>query len=214
MAKINTVLFDFDGTVMNTNDAIIKSWQHTFKTYEGKERPIEEIIKTFGEPLLTAMEKVLPQIPVEESVETYRSYHGHNFGDSITVFPEMIDLLKEVKKRRYKTAVVTSRIRGTTEEGLNKYDMMKYFDYIVTGDECKKHKPDPEPILVALKHLGSTANETIMIGDTMFDILCAKNANVKSVLVGWTIAVTEEEKAGSNKPDYFIDNAMDLIKIL
>ena len=74
MTKINTVIFDFDGTIMNTNDVVIKSWQHTFRTIEGKERPVESIIKTFGEPLYITMEKMFPHIPVEEAVEIYRSY--------------------------------------------------------------------------------------------------------------------------------------------
>ena len=65
--KITTILFDFDGTVMNTNELIIESWQHTYRTVEGKERPVDEIVRTFGEPLLTSMAKALPQIPPEEA---------------------------------------------------------------------------------------------------------------------------------------------------
>lgn len=214
MAKINTVLFDFDGTVMDTSDVIIKSWQHTFKTVEGKERPVEQIIRTFGEPLLFTMERVLPQIPAEDGLEIYRSYHRYNFSELISVYPGIVEMLKEVKKAGLKTAVVTSRLKGTTYEGLEKHGLKGYFDCIITADECTKHKPDPEPILVALEKLNASPEEALMVGDTMFDILCAKNAGVKSVLVGWAMAVTEEEKTGADKPDYIIEEAMDLMKIL
>ena len=214
MEKINTVLFDFDGTIMDTNNVILQSWQHTFRTVEGKERPQEEIIETFGEPLYVTMGKVLPQIPVEEGVRIYRSYHYDNFTELIEVFPGILELLEELKNRGYKTGIVTSRLWHTTEMGLKKYDMQQYFDAIVTCDDTDKHKPDPEPVNIALERLGSKPEEAIMIGDSMFDILCAKNAGVRAALVSWALAVSDENKYGENAPDYIIEKAEDLLDIL
>jgi pyrophosphatase PpaX len=214
MTKINTVLFDFDGTIMDTNTVILNSWQHTFRTVEGQERPAEEIIRTFGEPLYITMEKVLPQIPVEEGAQIYRSYHYDNFAELIEVFPGILELLEELKRNGYKTGIVTSRLRHTTHVGLQKYDMEKYFDAIVTCDDTDKHKPDPEPVNIALERLGSKPEEAIMVGDSMFDIICARNAGVKAVLVGWAIAVSEEDKYGENAPDFIIETAEDLLNIL
>ena len=214
MTKINTVLFDFDGTIMDTNNVILKSWQHTFRTFEGKERTEEEIIGTFGEPLHLTMEKVLPDVPLEESVAVYREYNYANFLELIDLFPGILELVKELKARGYKTGIVTSRLKNTTGIGLRKYDMEKYFDVIVTCDDTDKHKPHPEPVNIALERLSSKPEEAIMIGDSMFDILCAKNAGVKAALVSWTIAVGEEEKTGENAPDYILENAEDLFGIL
>ncbi|MCQ4636485.1 HAD-IA family hydrolase [Anaerovorax odorimutans] len=214
MSKIDTVLFDFDGTVMNTNEVIINSWQHTFKTLENREEDVEKIIETFGEPLQITMEKLFPNVPIEQSVEIYRSYHRDNFGELISLFPGMKELLAELKQRNYKTAMVTSRLRNTTQQGLEKYEIADYFDTVVTADDTDKHKPDPEPIHIALEKLDSAPERSIMLGDTMFDILCAKNAGVKSVLVSWAMAVTEEEKTGPNKPDYIIEKAEDLLDLI
>jgi pyrophosphatase PpaX len=214
MTKINTVLFDFDGTIMNTNDVILQSWQHTFRTVEGKERPQEEIIETFGEPLYVTMEKLLPQIPAEEGVKIYRSYHYDNFTELIEIFPGILELLKELKRRGFKTGIVTSRLRHTTEIGLKKYNMEQYFDAIVTCDDTDKHKPDPEPVNIALAKIGSKPEEAVMIGDSMFDIICAKNAGVKAALVSWALAVSEEDKSGENAPDYILEKAEDLLDIL
>ena len=214
MTKINTVLFDFDGTVMDTNGVIINSWQHTFRTLDGKERSEEEIISTFGEPLAITMKKLLPHIPVEEGIETYRSYHYDNFSDLISVFPGIVELLKQLKEKGYKTGVVTSRMLHTTKQGLDKFDLNQYFDVVVTCDDTTKHKPDPEPVNIALEKLNAKPEEAIMLGDSMFDILCARNAGVKSVLVGWALPVSEEEKNGPNAADYTIENAQDLFEHL
>lgn len=214
MKTFDTVLFDFDGTVMDTNEVIIQSWQHTFRTLEGKERDVREIIKTFGEPLALTMEKAFPHIPVKESIDIYRSYHYDNFGQLISLFPGMEELIQELKRRGYKMGLVTSRLRATTIQGLEKYGIKDYFQTIVTAEDTDKHKPDPEPIYIALNNLGSQAKNSIMLGDTMFDILCARNAGVKSALVSWAMAVTEEDLTGPNKPDYVIQRAQDLLEII
>ncbi|MEG0661859.1 MAG: HAD hydrolase-like protein, partial [Anaerovoracaceae bacterium] len=144
--KIDTVLFDFDGTVMNTNEVIINSWQHTFRTIEGRERPVSEIVKTFGEPLAVTMEKFFPHTPVDEAINIYRNYHYEKFGDLITLFPGMKELIQKLKEQRYRLALVTSRLRGTTMQGLEKYGLDQLFEEVVTMEDCTKHKPDPEPI--------------------------------------------------------------------
>lgn len=214
MKKINTVLFDFDGTIMNTNNVIIQSWQHTFRTVEGKERPIEEIVKTFGEPLAITMKKVLPQIPEEEGIAIYRGYHFDKFAELITVFPGVLELLGDLKEKEYKVGLVTSRLWNTTKIGLEKFDMGKYFDTIVTCDDTNKHKPDPEPVNIALERLNAKPPEAIMLGDSMFDILCARNAGVRAALVGWALAVSDEEKIGANAPDHILERAEDLFNII
>ena len=214
MSKLNTVLFDFDGTIMNTNQVIIESWQHTFRKVEGKERPVESIIETFGEPLLITMAKLLPQISVEEGVSIYRSYIKDHFTEMIEPFPGVVDLIKELYERKYKMGIVTSRMGKTACDGLDQYNMTQYFDCLVSCDDTDKHKPDPEPVNIALRKLSSLPSESIMLGDSMFDIQCARNAGVKSVLVGWQISVPEEAINGPEGPEFTIAEPHDLFNIL
>ena len=214
MGKTDTVLFDFDGTVMNTNDVIIASWQHTFRTIDGKEREVSEIARTFGEPIVQTMKRMFPQVPVEESLKIYRSYHYDYFDDLISLFPGMRELLVELRKTGYKTGLVTSRMRNTTFRGLAKFELTDLFDAVVTCDDTNVHKPDPEPVFIALEKLGTKPEKTVMLGDTMYDIMCANNAGVTSVLVGWAIAPTEEEIKGENGPDFIMKDAADLFRIL
>ena len=121
MSNIDTVLFDFDGTVMNTNDVIMMSWQHTFRTLEGREEDPEVLLKTFGEPLEITMKKFFPDIPTDEAIEVYRSFHRDNFGELISLFPGMKELIQEVKARGYKVGLVTSRLLNTTIQGFEMY---------------------------------------------------------------------------------------------
>lgn len=212
--NITTVLFDFDGTLMNTNDLILDSWRHIYRVLEDKDINEAEIIRTFGEPLIRTMEKAFPNTPVEECVDIYRSYHRESFGERISLFPGIKEMLSDLKDLGYKMAVVTSRAALTTQQAMERYEIQEYFDVVVTCDDTDKHKPDPEPVLIALEQLKSSPEESIMIGDSMYDILCAKNAGVQSVLVGWAVAVTEEEKTGPDKPDYLVETAKDIVKLL
>lgn len=214
MKRTDTVLFDFDGTIMNTNDVILMSWQHTFRMLENREEKEEKLIKTFGEPLEITMKKFFPHVPVEESVEIYRSFHRDNFGELINLFPGVKEMLAEVKNRGYKTGIVTSRLRKTTMEGLEKYEIAEYFDVVVTADDTNRHKPDPAPIYIALKKADSLAENSVMVGDTMYDILCAKNAGVRSVLVSWSIALDVGGDLGQDAPDFVINEPKELFDVL
>jgi pyrophosphatase PpaX len=210
----DTVLFDFDGTIMNTNDVILKSWHHTFDTY-GKERPADSVLYShFGEPLEITVKKYFPDIPVAEGLEVYRSYHRDNFGEMITVFPGMKEALDCLSGEGYKCGLVTSRMRPTTLEGLEAYGLDKYFDDIVTKEDCSKHKPDPQPIDIMLAKLGSNAENSVMVGDTLFDIMCAKNAGVTSLLVGWAVAVQADKLSKEQSPDMILEDPSELLEII
>ena len=111
---------------------------------------------------------------------------------------------------------MTSRLRNTAMEGLEKFDMTKYFDVIVTPEDTDKHKPDPEPVNIALERLGSEASSSVMLGDTMFDILCARNAGVSPILVSWSLALEgkTKEDLGDDAPDHIIYTAEELFEII
>jgi len=215
MNKINTVLFDFDGTVMDTNQLILKSWQHTFLTLEGAERPDDEIMLTFGEPISISMARALPQYEMEESVGIYRSWHHAHYEDLIKLFPGIFELLAKLKALGYKTGLVTNRLKDSTINGLQKFDIEKFFDAIVTADDVVNCKPDPEPALTAMKRLGSAPSETVFVGDSKHDMKCARNAGLAAaVLVDWAVAISEEDKTGPFAPDYILKEAGDLLEWL
>lgn len=212
--SINTVIFDFDGTIADTNRLIIDSWQHTYKNRFGHEEEEEKIIRSFGEPLAITMEKVFPDHDVDESISIYRGYQVNHFKDEIEAFPGMIEAMRELKVKGFNVGIVTSRMKNTTVQGLEKFGLMDYIDHIVSCEDTDKHKPDPAPVLLALEKFGISAEEAVMVGDSMFDIKCAHNAGVKAILIGWAVAVTDEEKNGPDGPDFVAEEAKDIVDIV
>lgn len=211
LLKINTILFDLDGTVLDTNNLVVESFQHTYRTITGAEREREYIVKSFGEPLAITMEREF-EIPVEDAVRIYREYHYEQFEDLIDIFTGISEAIIHLYNKGYKLGVVTSRLKNTTMKGLKKYDLEKYFQCIITADDTTKHKPNPEPILIALDRLQSLPEESLMIGDSVFDIQCARNAAVKSAIVTWSETLPEVYLA--EKPDYIIEKPEDIVSIL
>ena len=211
---INTVLFDFDGTLVNTNDVIIASWQHTYKHYRGREESIEKITACFGEPLLITMAREFPEVAPEDSAEVYRQFQQQNAHLLVKIFPGIVDLLKALKEAGYRMGIVTSRTRESALRYMDMFGITEYFEAMVTCDDTTVHKPNPEPILLGLEKMGITKDEAIMIGDSPFDIKCANNAGVKSVMVDWRITCDNSALITDSVWDYEIKQPMDLMKVL
>lgn len=214
---IDTVLFDFDGTIMDTNDVIIQSWQTTFRQLKGREEDVNVILKTFGEPLVRTMQNFFPDHPLEEALEIYRGYQRDNFLKDIRLFPGIPELLDELMQRQVRLALVTSRLKHTTDQALDAFDLRKYFSCVVTADDVTKHKPDPQCIEIALRHLGSDPKTSIMVGDSPFDIQCARNAGVMPVLVSWTVTLAQQLEEGlkpEQTPAAIIDEPSQLLQLL
>lgn len=212
MGKITTILFDYDGTLMDTDEIIIDAWQYTYRKMTGKELSVEEILESFGEPLRETMMKYFTGEPLEEAIEIHRRHQTDTYLERLEMFPGMRELTLELKEKGYKLAVVTSRRTPTTIMGLEKFQLMDAFDCIVTADDTVTHKPEPEPAIFAMEKLDSRPEETIMVGDTVMDIGCGQAAGVKTVMATWALAAQKD--LGGMVPDYRINAAEELWSVL
>ncbi|MDD2217273.1 MAG: HAD-IIIA family hydrolase [Eubacteriales bacterium] len=210
MRKIKAVLFDFDGTIADTEKIILDSWQEVFRRAEGIERPAEEIYKTYGEPLFITMQRFFGE-KADEYIKIYRDYQSTIFLDEVRMYPGVEELIKRLKSKGYMAAIVTSRLKKSTYEILDKYGLADIFDVIITCEDTEKNKPDPEPALLALERLKIDPQNAVLIGDSSYDMGCGLNAGVKTVLVGWSVSF--DEALGYN-PDYIIEKAEDLEGVL
>lgn len=207
---LQAVLIDFDGTLMNTDEVVLRSWEHTYREL-GREVPsAAEIRLTFGEPLRRSMEYIFPDVPVDESLTIYREYNMARFLNYTKPYPGMVELIDRLRERGVPTALVTSRLRNTTYIGLEHFDLVRRFDAILTEDDIEASKPDPGPVYWTLRKLGVPFEESpswaaegrtprqkeqvLMIGDSIYDIQCCENAGIGAMLVGWTNTLTIEGK--------------------
>lgn len=209
--KINTVLFDLDGTLIDTNELIISSFLHTLEHYYPNRYKREDVLPFLGPTLRETFEPMDPT-KVDEMIATYRKYNLTHHDTFVTEFPTVLETVKILKERGYKVGIVTTKLSDVVMKGLKLTKLDSYFDVIVALDHVEKAKPDPEPIFNALKQLGSQPEEAIMVGDNYHDILAGKNAGTKTAGVAWTIK-------GRNyleqfDPDYILEEMADLLKIL
>lgn len=215
LKKIDTVLFDYDGTLVDTNDIILKSWQYTFERL-GVEMPPDGVIyATYGELLVDTMWDFFggDEQQVMDNVGLYREFQNEHFDGEVTVFPGAAELLDGLREDGYKLALVTSRTKLTTLSGLKRYGLEGKFDELVTSDDTDAHKPSPEPFFVAMEKLGSKPSECVMLGDTWMDVEGAWNAGVCPIMSGWSLAF-KFNKGSSIGPRYTIQSLPELRTLL
>lgn len=211
---IDTILFDFDGTLMDTKEIIIASWQHTFMTVDGVKRSREEIIATFGEVLQDTIRRYWPDKDTEEIVGIYRSYQKERFTDGIKLFPGILDMLEKFREDGIRMGIVTARTRRSTLAGMDKYGIADMFSAMVTCDDTDEHKPSPVPALMVMEKLGAVPERTVMIGDSRYDMECGKNAGIKTVYAGWQGSASEAELKGMGNPGYVVYSPSEFIKLV
>ncbi len=178
------LLFDLDGTLLDTTDLILKSFQHTIRTHNGHDADLELVKSTFGQPLIEAL--ALMGSDPEAMIKTYRDYNKQYHDELARVFAGTAEVIRTLYGRGIKLAVVTSKIRAISVRGLRLFDLDKYFPVVIGHEDCQHHKPHPEPVLRALDGLGLAAGDCLMVGDSPVDILSAKAAGVKTAAVRWT----------------------------
>ncbi|MDL0437060.1 MULTISPECIES: pyrophosphatase PpaX [unclassified Niallia] len=209
--KINTLLFDLDGTLIDTNELIISSFLHTLDFYYPGKYIRKDVIPFMGPTLMETFGSIDAK-RAEEMAAKYRAYNLENHDRIVTIFEGVYDTIKILKENGYKIAIVTTKLSDVVDMGLKLTKLDEFFDVIVALDHVTKAKPDPEPVLMALEKLGSSPEEAIMVGDNSHDILAGKNAGTKTAGVAWTLK--GREFLASLEPDYLLDNMRDLLSIV
>lgn len=213
MNKIDTILFDLDGTVLNTKRLIDQSFIHTFaKFYPDYKLTDEELDSFFGPTLRETFSRYSnDEKQIQEMMDYYKEFNVKNHTkDYIEPYDGVKDTLKFLKKKGYKLGIVSSKRKEIILLGLDLYDLTQYFEVIIGGDEVEHPKPAPEGINKAIEVLKPKYN-VLYVGDNPSDIQTGINANVKTCDVMYSPKFEECEKLN---PTYCISSFSSLIKIL
>ncbi len=208
---INTLLFDLDGTLIDTNDLIIESFLHTLDHYYPEQYGREDILTFLGPPLYDTFVK-MDESRVDEMITHYRDFNMTNHDKLVKEFDGVYETVKALHEKGLKLGIVTTKMRQTVVMGLKLTGLDQFFDVVVCLDDVTNAKPDPEPIHLALRQLGSTPDEAIMVGDNYHDILAGKNAGTKTAAVSWTIKGVDYLQ--SFEPDYMLTHMEDLLPLV
>lgn len=209
--KINTLLFDLDGTLINTNELIIESFLHTLHSYYPDQYKREDVLPFIGPTLYDTFNSINPE-KVEEMVKVYRKFNHEQHDVLVKEYETVFETVKTLKEKGFKLGIVTTKIRATVNMGLTLTKLDQFFDVVVTLDDVENAKPHPEPVLKALEQLGSKPEETIMVGDNHHDVEAGKNAGTKTAGVAWSIK--GRDYISSHNPDYLLETMSDLLPIV
>jgi len=205
------VIFDFDGTMMDTNKVIIDSLNEASLKYRGSEVTATEFESILGKPIVEQM-AALSKEHCNEMVACYRETYRAMEDGQVKPFEGIVTLLEELKEADIACAILTNKGRRGLDKSLAEHHMAHYFSYSLTANDIQKTKPDPYGIYNICKTLGVSLSDTIMVGDSGHDIEAGKRAGVRTVLVEWSILNMERLKAIS--PDYIISDPKEILDII
>lgn len=207
---IQAVLFDLDGTLIDTNELIIQTFQTVLdERFPGKYSR-ETILPFLGPPLYETFQQVDPT-QVDDLIDAYRKWNMENHDAMVQAFPGVVETLENLHARGIKLAIVSTKRNEMIERALNLMNVRQYFTAVIGLDDVKNAKPDPEPVLLALSKLEVKPEHALMVGDNFHDIVAARAAGVDSVAVAWSIKGLDYLMAF--EPVYAIHDMSELVNI-
>ncbi len=205
MIRVKAVIFDMDGTLIDTSEAHIRAWLEASKSIGIKGLKADDVRRHLGKTSLAIAKGLLRHVGVskdlaERLAELKDKLFLKKYVYMVPPFPHSAITLSSLKAQGIKVAVVSSNPSQLIKEVLRSTGLLKYVDVIVGQDEVREGKPSPEPILKALSKLGVRKGEALVVGDSRYDMIAAKRAGVRAygVLTGVDTA-NELLKAGAQK---------------
>jgi len=225
MTKLRAVLFDLDGTLIDTTGLILGCFDHAWQTVCGRRPARDALIQTFGIPLREAMRRLLVLKDLErpatngacesELIELllaeYRLFNVANHDAMARPFDGVRQVIAELRSRGYAIGVVTSKSRELACRGLSLCSLDGMIDESVFLEDTERHKPEPDPISRGLEKLNALPSQAAYVGDSRFDIIAGRAAGVRTIAALWGPAPRHELER--ERPDFFAGDVTGLLDI-
>lgn len=212
MQKINTILFDLDGTLVNSNELIIHSFRETMIKYmPEKEFNRNDLIEMIGPPLYKTF-KIATNDPkmIQEMIDYYRKIYVENEFDYVELYPNTLEMLKEFYNKGFNLGIVTTKFKESALPSIEHFGLDKYITSFCFLDDIKNPKPNPEPIQFALNAFSNVQN-VLMVGDNTGDIQAGFNSNSLTCGMEWSI---KRDLIKELNPTFWIKDYSELINIV
>lgn len=199
------VLFDLDGTLIDSIGLLLASVHHAFAAHTGRVPTDQEWIAGIGTPLAAQLHPFTnSEAELGELVERYRTFQRAHHDELTTAYPGTLDVVRELDRRGHPMAIVTSKGNGMMHRALDFTGLAQYMRSTIGCDSCDRHKPDPYPVQLALRELGYEPANAIFVGDSPHDMNAGRAAGVATVAALWG-PFTREQLAPTD-PSYYLDS--------
>lgn len=211
--RIRAVLYDFDGTLADTTELIMRSYRHTMTVHLGEAPPDEEWLSGFGTPLEAQIRRFARSDAEHLAMlDTYRVYQSREYRVLVRAFPGAPEAVAALARRGISLAIVTSRHRESTLRGMELCGLTDHFPQIVTPEDVTHPKPHPEPVLHALDRLGVAPEEAVFVGDSPHDMAAGRAAGTRTAAALWgpfPHAALEGER-----PDFLLRSQAEVLELV
>ena len=208
-SRLSCVIFDIDGTMTETHDLIVASFNHVTEKYLGRTFTPEEIVKFFGPPEEGALAVLFERDMIPRAMDDLCAFYRAHHASMAALHAGIPGILEFLQGKDVRLAVFTGKGRRTTDITLDAFGLRRYFDLVVTGNDVAHHKPDPEGILRVLRTFSVPPGEALMVGDSLGDITASRGAGVRIATVLWDSYEPDRVlKAGT---DYVFHSAGELL---
>lgn len=213
MPRYRTVLFDLDGTLVDSIRLILDSYHHTLAVHGLPAQPDAYWLRGVGTPLW-AQFKEWAETPeeLERLVATYREYNLRNHDAQIAPYPGVPPMVRAIREAGLRTALVTSKMHAGALRGLEVTGLEGTMEVVIGADDVVNHKPHPEPVLRALAALGEEPPEAVFVGDSVHDMQSARSAGVACAAVLW--GPFDRGELEGTAPDHWLETPADFLTVL
>jgi pyrophosphatase PpaX len=186
LPRFSTVLFDLDGTLIDSIALILASYRHTLRTHRGTTPPDDVWLEGLGTPLRAQLARFTGDpAELEAMVGTYRAHNLANHDRMVRAYEGIEPALAALSGAGRRLAVVTSKLREGAARGLRQCGLDRYFAVIVAADDTGRHKPHPDPVHKALELLQAEPGGTVFVGDSPHDLAAGRAAGVATAAALW-----------------------------
>ena len=210
--RYETVLFDLDGTLIDSGAAILASFHHATQTVLGRRYEDDVIMASVGGHGIRRQMAAFDEDRVDDLIAAYRAHNMELYRD-IRLFPGIEPVLERLRDSGRRLGVVTVKSRITVDLTFELLPLGEYFEVVVNGDDVTEHKPHPAGLELALEQLGADAGTAAYVGDSPFDLQAAKAAGMGAIGVAWG-GIHGRDRLEPEQPDALIDRPEELLGVV